>query len=904
MSRFLGFSSQREPGSSVLYVTLIFDFKMQKLAFSGMKSLDQFKSMAGSLSGSAKPISMSSRPSSDSITVGSFANLKLTAEKLVKEQASVKTDLEMANSKLKKSMEHVRTLEEKLQNAFNENAKLKVKQKEDEKLWKGLESKFSSTKTLCDQLTETLQHLACQVQDAEKDKMFFEDKLSASTLAIDDLNSQMNGLSLKLVSAEDIIKNRENELVNFRSQQNEREELFRDEQSRTANLLEEKDAMIKQLETSIAETKLDLENLKSKLANVDIELRLKEDELNRLKICLENLEKEKGNLLSNNEDYANKLVTSLEEIQNLKHLVELFAEKLIELDKQSVTFLDKFDQLNSVYETCFKLVQQERDLAMKNAQQQYNDIHNQFLCITLEKGALQSLNQELNNNVIEHQRAQESVMVQHAEECRLAEEKIRRLESEVETLVLKKTEMETLVAKLEEEIETLSKSSSVSENKMQDLLLKLSAIKSEKKDAVEKLEAEIEKKTEENESLQKEIGKHEQHIDSIEKQVSQLQSVLEEKEQVIVQNKDREKQLEEQKAEIQVLLAGVESKLVEAKKQYDLMLESKQLELSRHLKEISQKNDQAINDIRRKYEVEKMEIINLEKEKVDKVVRELERNCEQKLTECKEESRQYALRIQEEHASLITRIQQEHNTKELNLKADHSEEIRRIQLQAENELREKTTTLRNEHEIQVKALRHQHEDECLKLQEELDLQKTKEDRQRALLQLQWKVMSDKPKEDPEVTSKKNYTISSSKIRNYGGSKKSEHGPEKARNEEKDSTYLKATQTTPVSNLLKKVDTANAGSVMNIPKHSRKVTHREVEVETSNGHTVTKRRKTKSTVMFAEPRKQKINTPKVNTPKGGGVKGVKGGVDSRPSNIGDLFSEGSLNPYADDPYAFD
>lgn len=25
---------------------------------------------------------------------------------------------------------------------------------------------------------------------------------------------------------------------------------------------------------------------------------------------------------------------------------------------------------------------------------------------------------------------------------------------------------------------------------------------------------------------------------------------------------------------------------------------------------------------------------------------------------------------------------------------------------------------------------------------------------------------------------------------------------------------------------------------------------------------------------------------------------------RPSNIGDLFSEGSLNPYADDPYAFD
>ena len=72
---------------------------------------------------------------------------------------------QMQNSKLKKSMEDIQILEEKLQYALNENAKLKVKQKEDEKLWTGLESKFFSTKTLCEQLTETLQHLACQVQD-------------------------------------------------------------------------------------------------------------------------------------------------------------------------------------------------------------------------------------------------------------------------------------------------------------------------------------------------------------------------------------------------------------------------------------------------------------------------------------------------------------------------------------------------------------------------------------------------------------------------------------------------------------------------------------------------------------------------------------------------------------------
>lgn len=71
----------------------------------------------------------------------------------------------MQNSKLKKQTEQIQVLEEKLQTALNENAKLKVKQKEDEKLWKGLDSKFYLTKTLCYQLDETFQQLTVQVQN-------------------------------------------------------------------------------------------------------------------------------------------------------------------------------------------------------------------------------------------------------------------------------------------------------------------------------------------------------------------------------------------------------------------------------------------------------------------------------------------------------------------------------------------------------------------------------------------------------------------------------------------------------------------------------------------------------------------------------------------------------------------
>lgn len=55
-------------------------------------------------------------------------------------------------------------LELKLQEMSHENVKLKAKQKEDATLWNGLELKLSSTKTICDRLTETLQHLSDQVQ--------------------------------------------------------------------------------------------------------------------------------------------------------------------------------------------------------------------------------------------------------------------------------------------------------------------------------------------------------------------------------------------------------------------------------------------------------------------------------------------------------------------------------------------------------------------------------------------------------------------------------------------------------------------------------------------------------------------------------------------------------------------
>ncbi|CAN6235166.1 unnamed protein product [Urochloa humidicola] len=167
---------------------------------SGHRRLEGFRSLADSTSMAMK--AANPKPSyAGGASYGTFANLKITAEKLVKEQASVKTDLEMAHTKLRRSTEQINLLEGKLQQAVNENAKFKVKQNEDSKLWQGLDSKISSTKTLCDQRAETLQQLSSQTDQAEEDN-FFEVMLGKNWKALDEFNCLLHDLSKKLECAE------------------------------------------------------------------------------------------------------------------------------------------------------------------------------------------------------------------------------------------------------------------------------------------------------------------------------------------------------------------------------------------------------------------------------------------------------------------------------------------------------------------------------------------------------------------------------------------------------------------------------------------------------------------------------------------------------------------------------
>lgn len=79
---------------------------------------------------------------------------------------------------------------------------------------------------------------------------------------------------------------------------------------------------------------------------------------------------------------------------------------------------------------------------------------------------------------------------------------------------------------------------------------KYSDLEVENKDSTGKLQREMHKREEEMDILRQDCEKHELHVHSLEKQVVHFENILEEKELLLMQQKDSEKRLEDQIREV------------------------------------------------------------------------------------------------------------------------------------------------------------------------------------------------------------------------------------------------------------------------------------------------------------------------------------------------------------------
>lgn len=84
----------------------------------------------------------------------------------------------------------------------------------------------------------------------------------------------------------------------------------------------------------------------------------------------------------------------------------------------------------------------------------------------------------------------------------------------------------------------------------QESILKISEIEIGHKDNCEKLQEEIQKKEEDIDILKKEIEKHEQSLESQEKKLNQFEIISEERDRLIQQQNEKDKELEDEKTKV------------------------------------------------------------------------------------------------------------------------------------------------------------------------------------------------------------------------------------------------------------------------------------------------------------------------------------------------------------------
>ncbi|KAG2269348.1 hypothetical protein Bca52824_063903 [Brassica carinata] len=252
----------------------------------------------------------SRQPPHDSVSSGNFPNLKFTAEKLVKELASMKSDLHWAPRIVLLRFRSLLSIPIAYPVLFLLSAFIsfihELKRRNCRMLssW-GCKRRMKSfgegwspnflRLTLCVIYLLRLCSTS-QIQQAEKDKERFEFKFSTSAQAINSLKQQMKDLSVKLSASEENIKSREKELEELQLEKGQKENSYQNEQCRTASFSNEKDAMINNSDAAIAEAKLNIENLNFQIEKVRLELTSKEDEGKYLVGVKEKLEQENMNI--------------------------------------------------------------------------------------------------------------------------------------------------------------------------------------------------------------------------------------------------------------------------------------------------------------------------------------------------------------------------------------------------------------------------------------------------------------------------------------------------------------------------------------------------------------------------------------------------------------------------------
>jgi uncharacterized protein (DUF3084 family) len=218
------------------------------------------------------------------------------------------------------------------------------------------------------------------------------------------------------------------------------------------------------LEVSVEENKARLLCADSRLQCMEQELKLKQDVCAGLKENLASAEKEKSDLELRNQGYSLEMERLSKDNKDANALLRSFMAKVAELDKEHASMSNHVSRLLSSFEKYYGMVQEEKMLITRSAKDKLEHLQNQFVNLTSENIGLKIEIGELKSRITELQKTQEIVMVQHVEECQVAEDKIRRLESEAEISASNVNRLEHLSSELQGRVQKLLEDSTLAEN--------------------------------------------------------------------------------------------------------------------------------------------------------------------------------------------------------------------------------------------------------------------------------------------------------------------------------------------------------------------------------------------------------------------------------------------------------
>jgi chromosome segregation ATPase len=218
------------------------------------------------------------------------------------------------------------------------------------------------------------------------------------------------------------------------------------------------------LEVSVEENKARLLSADSRLQCMEQDLKLKQDVCTCLKENLASAEKEKNDLELRNQGYILEVERLSKDNKDADALLRSFVAKVAELDREHASMSNHVSRLLSSFEKYYGMVQEEKMLITISAKDKLEHLQNQFVNLTSENSGLKLEIGELKSRIMELQKTQEIVMVQHVEECQVAEDKIRRLESEAAISASNVNRLEQLSSELQGRVQKLLEDSSLAEN--------------------------------------------------------------------------------------------------------------------------------------------------------------------------------------------------------------------------------------------------------------------------------------------------------------------------------------------------------------------------------------------------------------------------------------------------------